>query len=247
VEEGRQIEAGSATETSNKVVRLPRDWLGPPEELVPFGPPASPPTEPDLAGFAPNDFWGERAAAIHSVVEAPEEGPPAGATTKARVRQRRFAAAALVGIAAAAAVAVLLGGSPNHITNGARLNLAAIVSNGVSRILKLGPPRVVARATSPRPARHVPHRSPRPKPTPSRAEHRSSPPTASTYVAHAPPPSPEPTYHPSAQPTYHPSVSAPVSRIVTSPHHARSTTSSGAAVSPTGQNGALGPVQSPNG
>lgn len=239
MDEGRQIEVGSATEPSNKVVRLPRDWLGPPEELVPFGQSAPPPTEPDIAEFAPNDFWGERAAAIHSVVEAPEEAPPADDSTKVRAGQRRFAAAALVGIAAAAALALLLGGSPNHVTNGPRLNLAAIVSSGVSRILKLGPPRVVAHATSPRPVRHVSHRAPRPKPRPPRPERHSSPPPASTYVAHAPPPSP--------QPTYHPSVSAPVSRIVTSPHHDRPTTSSGAAVSPTGQNGALGPVQSPNG
>lgn len=247
MEEGREIEAGSATETSNKVVRLPRDWLGPPEELVPFGQPAPPPTEPDLAEFAPNDFWGERAAAIHSAVhvptvEPPEDPPPSDApapTTKVRLGRGHLGAAALLAVAAAAAVALLFGGSSNHAAPGTRLNIAAIVSSGVSRILKLGPPRVVARTTSPRPVRHVHHRSPRPKASPARAQHRSSPPPASTYVAHVSPPSP--------QPTYHPSVSAPAPRIVASPHPTQSSTSSVATVSPTGQNGALGPVQSPNG
>ena len=37
MEEGRQIEAGRAAESSDKVIRLPRDWLGPREDLVPFG------------------------------------------------------------------------------------------------------------------------------------------------------------------------------------------------------------------
>jgi hypothetical protein len=244
VEEGRQIEAGSATEPSNKVVRFPRDWLGPRDELVPLGQSAPPPTEPDLAAFAPDDFWGERAAAIHSVVQAPTDEPPleppATAPLKPRVVRRRLAAAALVGIAAAAALAFLLGGSPNHVTRNAPWNFAAIVSSGVSRILKLGPPQIVARATSPPTVKHVRHRAPHHKAPPRRAEHHSSPRPASTYVAHASPP-------PRPQPTYHPSVSTPAPRIVTSPHRASSRTSSGATVSPTGQNGALGPVQSPNG
>jgi hypothetical protein len=243
VEEGREIEAGGATETSNKVVRLPRDWLGPPEELVPLGQSAQPPAEPDVTGFAPNDFWGERAAAVHSVVQAPEAEPPADpptiGSTKLRVGRRRLAAAAFAGIAAAAAVAFLLAGSPNHATPGARLNIAAIVSNGVSRILKLGPPRIAARAAAPHPVRHVRHRPVRPKAPPVRVEHHSSPPPASTYVAHAP--------ARVLQPTYHSSVSTAVPRIVASPHRAISRTSSVATVSPTGQNGALGPVQSPNG
>jgi hypothetical protein len=243
VEEGRQIEAGRATEPSNKVVRLPRDWLGPRDELVPFGQSAPPPTEPDLAGFAPDDFWGERAAAIHTAVQAPEarppEGPAATGSTKVRAGRRRLAAAAFAGIAAAAALAFLLGGSPNHITHGARLNIAAIVSSGVSRILKLGPPRIVPRATPHRTVRHVRHHSRRPKAPQSRSEHHTSAPPASTYVAHAAPQTPAPIYHPS--------VSAPTPRVVTSPHRAPSPTASGATVSPTGQNGALGPVQSPNG
>jgi hypothetical protein len=241
VEEGRQIEAGSATEPSDKVVRLPRDWLGPREDLVPFGQSTPPPAEPELDAFAPNDFWGERAAAIHSVVQAPEDEPaedrPAGESAKFRVGRRRLAAAAVLGVAAATALVILLSGSPNHAAPGARLNIAAIVSSGVSKILQVGPPRIVPHITPPRTVKHVRHHSPRPKAPPPRAEHHSS--TASTYASHASAPSP--------QPTYHPSLSPPAPRIVTRSHQARSTSSSGATVTPTGQNGALGPVQSPNG
>jgi hypothetical protein len=115
------------------------------------------------------------------------------------------------------------------------LNIAAILNSGISRISKVHLPRLVTPAVSHRTVRPVRHRPPHRKPAP----HRSSAPPASTYVAHASPPSPQPTYHPAA--------TSPAPRIVTSSHRARATTSSGATVTPTGQNGALGPVQSPNG
>jgi hypothetical protein len=87
--------------------------------------------------------------------------------------------------------------------------------------------------------RHVRHHSARPKTPPVRPQHHTTPPPASTYVAHA--------YRSSPEPTYHPTVSSPTPRIVTSSHRSAATTSSRATVSATGQNGALGPVQSPNG
>jgi hypothetical protein len=247
VEDGRQIEAVSAPEQSDKVVRLPRDWLGPREDLVPFGPSTPPPAESELDGFAPNDFWGERAAAIHSVVQGPADDPtatapasdPAPSIRKGRLGRWHVAAAVLVAIAAAGAVPLLFGGSPNHVTRGAGLNIAAIVSQGVARILKSGPPRIVERSASPRPVRHVRHRSPRPKAPRPRPQHHSAPASASTYVTHTSPPSP--------QPTYRPIVTSPAPRIVTTRPPAASKASSGANVRPTGQTGALGPVQSPNG
>ena len=62
-------------------MRLPRDWLGPREELVPFGPRAasrvpdeSSPT--DDAAPSAEDFWGERSAAIHSALQAPSDWAP---------------------------------------------------------------------------------------------------------------------------------------------------------------------------
>ncbi len=59
------------------MVRFPGDWIGPDEELIPFGPAAdraaedNPPTLPSA-----NDFWGEHAAAIHSVLESPATASP---------------------------------------------------------------------------------------------------------------------------------------------------------------------------
>jgi hypothetical protein len=243
VDEGRQIEAGSATDRSEKVVRLPRDWLGPREDLVPFSQAAPPPLEPELDAFAPNDFWGERAAVIHSVVQAPEDDarqdPPAGESEKPRSGRRRLAAAAaVVGIAAAGALVILLGGSPNRATPGPRLNIAAILNSGISRILKGGPPHVVAHATPRRAVQPVRHHVSRPTPAPARAEHHSSTPSVSTYVARA---------STSTARTTPVRPAPPAPRIVTRTQRAQSTASASATVTPTGQNGALGPVQSPNG
>ena len=259
MEEGRQIQAGNPAEASDKVVRLPRDWLGPREHLVPIARSAPPPTEPELDGFAPtaDDFWGERAAAIHDVVQAWEPEPrqdatdrePRGTRRTPRLGRRRLAAVALAGIAgiaAAGAIALLLSGSPRPNLGGARLNIAAILNTGVSRIEAITPPRIVAVGSVFRAVKSKPHRPSHPnRPSHPKAtavpHHHTTPSPASTYVAHA-------------QPIYHPTTSQPASHVYTPPppaSHTRrpaaSTASSGANVSPTGQTGALGPVQSPNG
>lgn len=76
--EGRETEVGDAGPQSQaNVVRLPRDWLGPREELVPFGPrvvsldaeaaPAG--DDGEAAPPSAEDFWGERAAAIHDALQ----------------------------------------------------------------------------------------------------------------------------------------------------------------------------------
>lgn len=55
---------GTETGAEDNVVRLPRDWLGPREELIPFGPAA----EGDDDGLATppstHDFWGEPAPGL---------------------------------------------------------------------------------------------------------------------------------------------------------------------------------------
>jgi hypothetical protein len=73
-------------------VRLPRDWLGPRDELVPFGPRAEseapdPPATETSSDAPPSadDFWGERSAAIHGALQAPEswadvDSAPSGST-----------------------------------------------------------------------------------------------------------------------------------------------------------------------
>src|SRR2546430_2374336 len=98
-------ERGSGGEDEDKVIRLPRDWLGPRDELVPFGPSADrsgrnrrecePPTAADADHpstapaedpsvrppleevgsrpadpVSPDDFWGERSAALQGPLDA---------------------------------------------------------------------------------------------------------------------------------------------------------------------------------
>lgn len=117
-------------EDDDKVIRLPRDWLGPREELVPFGPSAEPGSpapgasehpvdEPNAqdedasarapleevsspAGpVSPDDFWGERSAALQGPLEeADRDEARDGDSSSARRRVR-------VGALAAGAVAVV--------------------------------------------------------------------------------------------------------------------------------------------
>ena len=70
---------GRAAAEAGNVVRLPREWLGPPEELIPFGPSAgataeerSEPPRQEAAGPFP-DFWGEESAVLQGVIEAQAE------------------------------------------------------------------------------------------------------------------------------------------------------------------------------
>ncbi len=46
-------------------MRLPRDWLGPREELVPFGSPSEDSVSGAAVDEAPPDFWGETSASLH--------------------------------------------------------------------------------------------------------------------------------------------------------------------------------------
>jgi hypothetical protein len=78
-------------------VRLPVDWLGPREELVPFGPSADDHFKDKGVSSPPlraEDFWGESSAAIHDALEpsVPVAGRPSPAAPEAaprRVRHRR--------------------------------------------------------------------------------------------------------------------------------------------------------------
>jgi hypothetical protein len=76
--EGPQGERGREDrDAASNVVHLQRDWFGPTEELVPFGPRASQTAVVDLetpAPVRPDDFWGEGSAAIHDVLQGPEAG-----------------------------------------------------------------------------------------------------------------------------------------------------------------------------
>jgi hypothetical protein len=255
VEDGPHTDGAEETsQSTSKVVRLPRDWLGPHEELVPFGNRAAPAERggSELSSSPPSaeDFWGERSAAIHDVVQASSDkgfAESASRTTSSHSfgrAHRRLATAAILSVAAATAtvIAVLTAGPGRHVAGDARLNMAAILTSGVTRILDIGPPRIISAtgASRPhlRPVRRVPHRAPLARHTSQATRHQTNPPPpAPSYAARATPATTSPTYH------SRPSASSPH----TSPSHADAPASSGATVSPTGESGALGPVQSPNG
>lgn len=63
-------------EAEDNVVRLPRDWLGPREELIPFGPSAE--AEDDGLATPPSthDFWGEPAMGVWEPDSAGAESRP---------------------------------------------------------------------------------------------------------------------------------------------------------------------------
>lgn len=116
----------------DKVIRLPRDWLGPREDLVPFGPSADrhipaagPPLgEGDAPGDAsprppleevsstspdpvsPDDFWGERSAALQGPLEETDREAAVADESGSTLRQRRARVLA-ASAAAVAAIAVL--------------------------------------------------------------------------------------------------------------------------------------------
>jgi hypothetical protein len=116
--EGRQTEAGATeSSTNDNVVRLPRDWLGPRDELIPFGPSADS-ADDSVPPPTADDFWGEDSSSIQTAVEAPASVDPGwGAASRARAREgfhtRARAISVLGGVAAALLVtlAVVSGGS----------------------------------------------------------------------------------------------------------------------------------------
>jgi len=264
VREGRHSESGDQEGPPRpNVVRLPRDWLGPREDLVPFGPRASSEDAEEPPPSA-DDFWGERSAAIHDALEAPADasGGPVGAQTRRRFDRRpRATAVGVLAIALLVAIGFVSSvsgpgpgrpGAAGRAAGGSKVGVAAVFGSGVSRLLHLGlarldasvprnlgtrtPSKTFRRAA----VRNAPHRVPA-----ARARDRSHPPlssaqpasidtahvttgNSSTYAA---------TNHVDTAPTYR---SAP-------PRPPSQPDASSATVSPTGQSGALGPIQSPNG
>ncbi len=90
--DGRIEDSGGATRNDGNVIRLPRDWLGPREELVPIGPAArerAARRDADDGLPPPADaFWSEDSAALHDAVQAPSTDPPFGLVAPVAGRQR---------------------------------------------------------------------------------------------------------------------------------------------------------------
>jgi hypothetical protein len=271
VSEGRQTEGGEhEAQRPSKVVRLPRDWLGPREELVPFGPRAAfgegddPRPEPDDSAPSPSDFWGEQSAAIQSAVQAPavpddaHEGPAGAHRVQPRRIDRRAAAgvAAIVTLAAAAVAALVLSSFGQRAApepaGSSKAGFAAVLSGGVSSILRLDLARIDAARITPSKVRRSPHRESAPKPP-----HKSARPPRPQAVRSSPHVVSEttPAYHPPPSYTSNATNSASTDTRsenlpATRPAPQQSPSqpvASRATVHATGESGALGPIQSPNG
>jgi hypothetical protein len=196
-------EGGAEALGESNVVRLPRDWLGPRDELVPFGisPQRAPAADLDpTLTLQPSDFWGEDSAAIQHALPAP--GSPAG--NELRLPRVLIRAALLVAATVVLAAIVGLGtigfgltGSSQPTSNGSSAfefgSLAVLMPpllageaaktsshRAVARLRVGSPDRHVSRARSAKvgshtasPPRYVPV-------TPSSLAAQSSPATPST-------------------------------------------------------------------
>ncbi len=95
-------EATGKARAESNVIRLPRDWLGPRDELVPFGTRAAGPDHAAAGDSRPSepppraaDFWGEESATVQDAVPAPAPPPvaepPVPRTPRWRARARALA------------------------------------------------------------------------------------------------------------------------------------------------------------
>ena len=67
---------GEQPGTNNNVVPFPRDWLGPREELIPFGNSTGLGAESSVAGPGAEAFWAGECDPLHAVVAAPAASAP---------------------------------------------------------------------------------------------------------------------------------------------------------------------------
>ena len=204
------------------------------------------------------------AAAIQSALRAPAVGEDAdrGSAGAAAIRPGRVDRRAVAGIAAVmaiAAVAVIAlassafgpGGTPERAP-GSKAGLAAVLSGGVSSVFRLDLRRVhVARVATAK-ARRTPHRPPAPKPDHKIARPRVTLPLRSSVPVVS---APAPAYHPPTTDTSYSTgaggtdthADTPPATRSSPPRSASQPVASRATVSATGESGALGPIQSPNG
>lgn len=119
------------------VVRLPRDWLGPREELIPFGRSDEPVSATALPPTA-DDFWGESSASVQDALQAPptDRSPQVPAPLPGNSRLPRvFKQHPVLSIAALSAVVVL--------------GLVVLIGAGAQRSASRGSPatRTIASST----------------------------------------------------------------------------------------------------
>jgi hypothetical protein len=297
--EGPQTNEGNGLAPQEPNVVQLGDWIGPRDDLVPFGrrprvrsgerplvsetrgdaesEAAASRTEPATPDPPPSaeDFWGERAAAIHDALQAPvDEWQPAGAgdesdsasqaasrpplsTNRPRVRHgrrhpRSLAAAACLAVLALAGLAVALnpvgaGTSRRGDAGGSKIPLASVLSNGVSRALSRDLPRIGGTIARTR-TRVTGSAASGRHPAHTRPRLKPEHPTtpARTIVAVSLHPAAGAYTARAASPAPTPSETSNRPAPSANSPEPRPTSSSGP-VSATGASGALGPIQSPNG
>jgi hypothetical protein len=89
---------GKGEKAPENVVRFPRDWVGPLEDLVPIGSRARAEEQDDAhdvpaAPSAADDFWSESSSAVHEAIQGPARDAEPVATSRAlRTRARTWRA-----------------------------------------------------------------------------------------------------------------------------------------------------------
>lgn len=159
---------GEEPGTTSNVVPFPRDWLGPREELVPFGAGAEYSVKRSAAAPGAEAFWGGDSGPLHAVLPQPvAAGGSAGASP--RTRAGRLAVAGLAAAVLAAAVFGRLAGVPTGASPSVSSGVAAAGFFDLALLRgAVGPPMI-------EPPKPVVHRSPavRTHPTP-RVRHRAA-------------------------------------------------------------------------
>lgn len=238
-------------EDAPNVVRIRRDWYGPPEDLVPIGPRAASairadqpdtevPGEPPASCFEPDPdaFWGESSNSIQDVVDAPRLGGHVGRQRRALGGALRTRRGALVGsvvlgvIAGLGLYGLLIGTSRPSLHRPAIASIGAARTPLHTRRLGTAETNAVGKGFQLRRMTRTSHKT-------RRVPHVS---TVTPVVYHPN----QPTYTP--PPTYAAATGGPQNQV--SSGSSQAATAAPASQSPTaafGAQGALGPMSSPNG
>jgi hypothetical protein len=241
-EETRSGGSRTGSDERNNVVRIPRDWFGPKDDLVPFGPRAWPedgvsgaePVDDAAAPFDAETFWGEDADSVHDVVDGRSQAP---ALPVRHGDRRTLTAAILVLIMAGAGLTAWL--SRGSQPRSSRPQVASVRNKP-----RAGTNRLQERAA-------VVNRAPRSRiRSRPRTIHRRRLTARTTHPTQV-------VYRPAQEATPSPSSSsaaAPVASTQAAPRPAASASTAARATSDSqvsqpafGANGALGPISSPAG
>lgn len=242
-------------------MRLPRDWLGPRDELIPFGQPADEPaaevSEPIGLPPTADDFWGGEAAGAAVPHPAPSGVSRAGAREPIRRRARPLS---IIGVAVASiaiAVTLIAGATPRSglrgpVASGASGFAAASKSAGSQPAHRQSGRALVAAldlraesaATLRASQRSAARRARRGNPGPAQRDQsgHASPSTATA----------RPVHYASSTPSSESTSSAPPASSATPPTSTGSSSTNGQTASSGSQtafgpDGALGPGSSPDG